>query len=191
VARTIATSCHHVGFHAALLVGAVIRQLPVRHGRQPRRVEQRPDPDDHPGRNNAGDWADIAQQIVKANPQRIWQLSGSRLDGAKRIIPSVVVVQNYNAGASAWFQLDREFTSGGATYRVQDIYHIQYRTGLSPFNLPGMWATMCHEYAHNFLQGWDLYGGGGKIGHWDLLGDNSPPGNMSDTSSFYRCGSTG
>jgi ribosome modulation factor len=46
---------------------------------------------------------------------------------------------------------------------------------------------MCHEWGHNFLQGSDLYGGGGgKIGYWDLLGDNSPAGQMSDTSSFYK-----
>jgi M6 family metalloprotease-like protein len=140
-----------------------------------------------PAGNNANDWGNIAQQIIQANPQRIWAISGSRVDGTRRIIPSVVVVQNYNTGASALFQWDWEFSSGGATYRVQDIFHIQYGTGLNEFNLPGTWATICHEYAHNFLQGADLYGGGGgKIGYWDLLGDNSPPGNMSDTSSFYK-----
>ena len=140
-----------------------------------------------PAGDNAGDWGNIAQQIVQANPQRIWQISGSRLDGAKRIIPSVVVVQNYNTQASALFQWDWEFTSSGVTYRVQDIFHIGYDTGLNEFKLPGTWGTMCHEYGHNFLQGSDLYGGGGgKIGYWDLLGDNSPPGNMSDTSSFYK-----
>ena len=140
-----------------------------------------------PAANNGGDWGNIAQQIVQANPQKIWEIAGSRADGETRIIPSVVVVQSYNTGASARFQWDWSFSSDGINYRVQDIYHIQYSTVLDAFNLPATWGTMCHESAHNFLHGADLYGGGGgKIGYWDLLGDNSPPGNMSDTSSFYK-----
>jgi hypothetical protein len=46
---------------------------------------------------------------------------------------------------------------------------------------------MAHEYSHNFLEGSDLYGGGGgKIGYWDLLGDSLAVGMMSDTSSYYK-----
>ena len=48
------------------------------------------------------------------------------------------------------------------------------------------WGTLCHEYAHNFVQYGDLYGPQGCTGYWDLLGDNSPPGRMSEVCAEFK-----
>ena len=54
-----------------------------------------------PKDDNANAWDDIAQQIIQQTPRRIWQLAGSITDGNVRVIPSVVVVQNYDTQAEA------------------------------------------------------------------------------------------
>src|SRR5690606_25231295 len=38
----------------------------------------------------------------------------------------------------------------------------------------------------NFLEFADLYGPQGCTGYWDLLGDNSPPGRMSEVCSAIK-----
>src|SRR5215472_1010971 len=141
-----------------------------------------------PAGNDGQDWGNIADQIARANAEQIWKAAGSITDGSKRIIPSLVVVQNYDTNASAvvgdW---DDEFAVGGQTYHIVHLLHIRYSLNLNDYKLPNVWSTLCHEYSHNFLGGYDLYGGGGgKIGYWDILGDNSPPGHMSDTSSYHK-----
>jgi hypothetical protein len=57
-----------------------------------------------PANNDGQDWGDIASQIVQLNPEQIWQLSGSKVDSGKRIIPSVVLVMHYDSNASALFE---------------------------------------------------------------------------------------
>src|SRR5215831_6874042 len=145
-------------------------------------------PDIAPAGNDGQDWGNIADQIARANAEQIWKAAGSITDGSKRIIPSLVVVQNYDTNASAvvgdW---DDEFAVGGQTYHIVHLLHIRYSLSLNDYKLPNVWSTLCHEYSHNFLGGYDLYGGGGgKVGYWDILGDNSPPGHMSETSSYHK-----
>ena len=48
------------------------------------------------------------------------------------------------------------------------------------------WQTLTHEYAHNFLEFGDLYGPHGSTLYWDLLGDASAPGRMSEVSSVHK-----
>jgi hypothetical protein len=80
-------------------------------------------------------------------------------------------------------------TSGGHTYLIGDNTHIRFGlTKWAPDDAPGKegrswWGTLNHEYGHNFLEFGDLYGPQGCTGYWDLLGDNSPPGRMSEVSS--------
>ncbi len=142
-----------------------------------------------PNKNDAGDWGNIAEQIVKLDPQRVWQISGSWTDGGKRVIPSVELVQHYDTHPSAivgdWGD---EFTAGGFTYHIGHINHVDYNLARNAAGYPDTWGgTMAHEYSHNFLNGYDLYGGGnGKVGTWDILGDALAPGLMADTSSFYK-----
>jgi M6 family metalloprotease-like protein len=142
----------------------------------------------NPASGDGQDWGNIADQIARANAQQIWQMAGSLTDGPKRIIPSMVVVQNYDTNASALVgDWGDEFSVGGQTYHIVHLLHLHYDTSRNEFNLPGSWGTLCHEYSHNFLGGYDLYGGGGgKIGYWDILGDNCTPGHMSDTSSYHK-----
>lgn len=131
-----------------------------------------------PAKNNADDWGDIAQQIVQMAPERVWQIAGSISDSGVRVIPSLVVVQNYDTHASATLQWNWSFTSGGKNYRIDDICHVRITDGID---------VEAHEHGHNFLNSGDMYGGGGgKIGYWDLLGDALGPGKMSDTSSYFK-----
>jgi ribosome modulation factor len=142
-----------------------------------------------PNQNNADDWGNIGDQIVKLDPQRIWQMSGSWTDGGKRIIPSIEVVQHYDTHSSATVgDWGDEFTAGGFTYHIQHINHVDYSLALNAAGYPDTWGgTMMHEFSHNFLNGYDLYGGGnGKIGYWDILGDDLTAGQMSDTSSYFK-----
>ncbi len=132
----------------------------------------------NPASNNADDWGNIAQQIVQLNPERVWQIAGSIADSGVRVIPSLVVVQNYDTHASAVLQWNWSFSSGGNNYRVDDICHVRMTDGID---------VEAHEHGHNFLNSGDMYGGGGgKIGYWDLLGDALGPGKMSDTSSYFK-----
>jgi hypothetical protein len=86
----------------------------------------------------------------------------------------------------------RAFEVGGVKYEVNSMTHMPPRAPLNtdlhaPSRYPGLWTTLVHEHAHNFIQAYDSYGGhGGKIGYWEVLGDNTPSGQMSETFSFYK-----
>jgi M6 family metalloprotease-like protein len=132
----------------------------------------------HPAADNADDWGNIAQQIVQADPTRVWTLSGGTTDGSTRVIPSLVLVQNYDTHASATLNWDWEFDHDGTHYRVDDLTHVRITDDI---------IVECHEHGHNFLNSGDLYGGGGgKIGYWDLLGDSLRSGQMSDVFSVFK-----
>ncbi|MBK1730798.1 hypothetical protein [Thiococcus pfennigii] len=134
------------------------------------------------------DWGALIQKCIEANPEAVWRAAGQLTEGGKRWIPSVALIQNYDVGASAGFW-GFEMSTGGHTYLIGDITHIRF--GLDkwvPSDAPSKvgrswWGTLNHEYAHNFLEFGDLYGPQGCTGYWDLLGDNSPPGRMSEVSS--------
>jgi M6 family metalloprotease-like protein len=131
-----------------------------------------------PAKDNADDWGNIGQQIVELDPERIWTISGGNTDGSTRVIPSLVVVQNYDTHASATLNWMWSFSQGGHDYRVEDITHVRITDDI---------AVECHEHGHNFLNSGDLYGGGGgKVGYWDLLGDALTPGKMSDVLSVFK-----
>src|SRR5262249_59282325 len=141
-----------------------------------------------PASNDGQDWGNIADQIARANAEQIWKAAGSITDGSKRIIPSLVVVQNYDTNASAvvgdWGD---EFAVGGQTYHIVHLLHIRYSLSLNDYKLPNVWSTLCHEYSHNFLGGYDLYGGGGgKIRHLGLSGDKYPPGQIAPPTSLHK-----
>jgi M6 family metalloprotease-like protein len=140
--------------------------------------------------NDAGDWGDLAQRVIQANAQHVWRISGSWLDAGVRVIPSVVLVHRFDLGHPAESALEwgRTFTVDEQNYRVKDLFHIEYSIDPNPANnLPWTWGTMAHEYSHDFLNGLDLYGGGGgQVGYWDILGDASTPGRMSNTHSLYK-----
>ena len=144
-----------------------------------------------PPGGNAKDWTGIIKRCIDQNPDAIWQASGSLTKSGKRWIPSVVLVQNYNVHATAHFGAI-EHATGGQTYIIGDRTHLQFGlTEWAPPDAPTKrgrrwWGTLCHEYAHNFLEFGDLYGPPGCTGYWDLLGDNSPPGRMSEVSSVIK-----
>jgi M6 family metalloprotease-like protein len=133
-----------------------------------------------PGSKNAKDWEGITKEILKKQAGRIFAQSDShRTDGPVHIIPSIVLVQNYDAGAQSKGTWDYQFTADdGNQYRVVELHHVQRNHG---------WETLIHEYSHDFLDGEDLYKAGlGKIGYWDILGDASAVGQMSNTISYYK-----
>jgi hypothetical protein len=137
------------------------------------------------------DWGALIRACLDAEAESIWRASGGLVRDGMRWIPSLVLVQNYRAFASAGFGgFDR--TVGGTGYRIGDVTHIRFNLDTwSPPDRPTLigrrwWGTLCHEYAHNFLEFGDLYGPQGCTGYWDLLGDNSPPGRMSEVSSLFK-----
>jgi hypothetical protein len=147
---------------------------------------------------NADDWGGLINACLDANPEAVWRAGGSLTvtDGGRefRYVPSVVLVQHYWVHATAGFGgWDR--TVGGVDYRIGDVTHMPYDLtfiGTSPTpavpatTCRAFWGTLCHEYSHNFLQFGDLYGPQGCTGYWDLLGDNSPPGRMSEVCSAIK-----
>ncbi len=145
---------------------------------------------DAPG-GNAQDWGGLINACIDANAEAVWRAAGSLTKDGKRWIPSVVLVQHYWTHASAGFG-GYERAIGGNTYLIGDFTHITF--DLSFFNFSGVpvntvrdfWNTLCHEYTHNFLEFWDFYGPQGCTGYWDMLGNNSPPGRMSEVCSVNK-----
>ena len=120
---------------------------------------------------------------LDANAEAIWRAAGSLTKNGIRWIPSLLLIQRYAVQASAWFRGDSisgpeiRRQIGGQEYEVGDVTHIPYDltlitnndnpaipTGLTVRRFLG---TLCHEYSHNFLEFWDLYGPQGWYG---LLG---------------------
>lgn len=149
-------------------------------------VPQVPVPD-----GNAFDWGKLIEACIRANPMAVWEAAGRLKYKGHRWIPSVFLVQNYWTGASATFWGDT-YDIDGHTYIVGDVTHIQYDLGF--YNAPGIpadrvrnfWSVLSHEFSHNFLEFWDLYGPAGCTGYWDLLGDNSPPWFPSEVCSVHK-----
>ena len=144
-----------------------------------------------PPGGDAQNWEGLIRAGLDINAERIWRAAGSLMRDGKRWIPSVVLVQNYDAHASAYFT-GFDHVSGGQTYQIGDLTHIRYSLARwSPPDAPqkvgrNFWGTLCHEYGHNFIEFVDLYGPQGCTGYWDLLGDNSPPGRMSEVCSAFK-----
>lgn len=136
-------------------------------------------------------WEELIKRCVRANASAIWQAAGGLMKSGKRWIPSLVLVQNYWTHASARFG-GYDLDVSGTTYTIGDVTHIRFGLDTySPSDAPGKvgrrwWGTLNHEYSHNFLEFYDLYGPQGCTGYWDLLGDNSPPGRMSEVSSLFK-----
>lgn len=140
---------------------------------------------------NVQDWGGLINACLDANAEAVWRAAGSLTRDGKRWIPSIVLVQNYWVHASAGFG-GYERTVGGVAYLIGDVTHMSYRLdfvslpGVPTDSVRGFWGTLCHEYSHNFLEFPDLYGPQGCTGYWDLLGDNSPPGRMSEVCSVLK-----
>ncbi|MBK9753560.1 MAG: hypothetical protein IPO88_08645 [Nannocystis sp.] len=144
-----------------------------------------------PPAGGAQAWEQLVEKCVDAGAEAIWQAAGSLTRDGKRWIPSIVLVQHYSVHASAWFG-GFERSVGGHVYLVGDYTHITY--GLDRWSPPdapakvgrGFWGTLCHEFSHNFLEFYDLYGPQGCTGYWDILGDNTPPGRMSEVCAAIK-----
>ncbi|HEV2733813.1 MAG TPA: hypothetical protein VGV85_03205, partial [Longimicrobiaceae bacterium] len=140
---------------------------------------------------NAQDWGGLIVACIDANAEAVWRAAGSLTRDGKRWIPSVVLVQRYGTHASANFG-GFERVVGGQRYLIGDITHITYALaflslpGVPANSIRGFWGTLCHEFGHNFLEFADLYGPAGCTGYWDLHGDNSPPGRMSEVCSVIK-----
>jgi len=158
-------------------------------------------PQIRPKGDNAEDWIDIIRKIISVNGEQIWEAGGKKMLGRLRYIPSVFLVQNYGRGASATFRGLETYGpaywnvfSVDFRYRIGDVHQIRFSLAkTSPSDLPELvthgrkfWGTLIHEFAHNFLEFWDLYGPQGTTGYWDLLGDNTPAGRMSEISSVFK-----
>jgi|GEM_PF-5073817 len=144
-----------------------------------------------PDGDNVQHWTEIIRRCITANAEAVWEAGGELMKDGKRWIPSVVLVQNYNTHASAHYG-SITHSVDGETYLIGDRTHISYSLNTwSPPDAPakvgrGWWGTLCHEYGHNFLEFGDLYGPQGCTGYWDLLGDNTPPGRMSEVCSAIK-----
>jgi len=129
---------------------------------------------------------------LDANAEAIWRAAGSLTREGRRFIPSIVLVHNYysQAWATLW-GYTRNIS--GQTYDIGRVTHVSYDLNFvgtldAPNFLPvrTFWRILCHEYAHNFLDFGDLYGPSGCTGYWDLLGDSSQPGSMSEVCSVHK-----
>lgn len=151
-----------------------------------------------PPLNAAGDpdaaaWEEIIKTHLDDSAEASWRAAGNLISPAgHRWIPSIVLIQNYPASASARF-FGYIRSVGGTNYEIGDVTHVQYNLTFETA-IPAVpsgstrrfWSTLIHEYGHNFLEFGDLYGPNGCTGYWDLLGDNSPPGRMSEISSYIK-----
>ncbi len=136
------------------------------------------------------DFVRLAMDALAANPEAVWRAAGSLVRDGKRWVPSLIVVQNYDTGASAYFS-GWEQTIGGTTYLVGDVTHLRYGLELAtvagtPTTCRDFWSTLTHEFGHNFLEFGDLYGPEGCTGYWDLLGDHLAPTRMSEVCSLFK-----
>jgi hypothetical protein len=150
-----------------------------------------------PAGTTADSWAPI-NSCIDANAEAIWRAAGSLQKEGRRWIPSIVLVQNFEAATvAAWTGSVRRV--GNEDYEIGDNIRIRYNIDFvnsSPgttvpavppnVRVRDILGTLCHEYAHNFFEFDDLYGPAGCTGYWDLLGDNSPPGNMSEVCSVHK-----
>jgi M6 family metalloprotease-like protein len=139
---------------------------------------------------DSGSWPDIIKAIVAQHAHAIWDAAGNREVEGKRWIPSVVLIQHYDALATAWFG-GWEQAVGGKTYLIGDATHVPYK--LTKVTAPNgtilgreTWSLICHEMSHNFLEQDDLYGPSGSTGYWDILGDNLLAGRMPESSSYFK-----
>lgn len=119
------------------------------------------------------DWKHLINQCLRANLDAIWRAAGSLIwpyPYPKRWIPSLVLVQNYRVNASAHFY-SYDIDIEGEKYLVGDRAHGELRLDkwthpwAHGIELRKGWGTLCHEYAHNFLQFKDLYGPQGCTGY--------------------------
>lgn len=140
-----------------------------------------------PSDDDPGQWAELINRAIKANPEAVWEAGGSQMKDGKRYIPSVVIVRNYGGGASANYG---SFTvdAGGKEYLVGDRHNLTYgqlgfREGTTARKF---WDTLVHEYGHNFLHVSDFYGPEGSYLYWDLFGDASAPGEASEIFSQFK-----
>jgi hypothetical protein len=143
---------------------------------------------------DAQDWPGCIRLFVQANGADIWRAAGSLLLDGQRWIPSVVLVQRHYGQLQAHFGTHM-VTSAGVSYIVGDEHRMHYNLAWAAPAGGGagtassgrmIWGRMCHEYAHNFLEFGDLYQGAGCTGYWDLFGDNSPAGRMSEVCSYMK-----
>jgi hypothetical protein len=143
---------------------------------------------------NPYDWGGIIRACIDANAEEVWEAAGGLLKDGKRWIPAVVLVQHYWVGATAGFFGFDQVVSG-ETYYIGDVHHIPYNLAFTDFldtpEYPDnygreIWGTICHEFGHNFMEIWDLYGPQGCTGYWDLLGSNAASGRMSEIFSLFK-----
>lgn len=144
-----------------------------------------------PSLHRADNYPNIAEAIIRNNPEGVWVAGGRVMLDGKRFIPSVVLVHKYWGHAWAWYGAWLDFNSGGHDYIVGDFTHIVL--DLTHMDLlPGGYRVrnwghpLFHEFAHNFIEGGDLYGPGGCTGYWDILGDYLSPGLMAESCSLFK-----
>lgn len=139
------------------------------------------------GGSNWGSWI---KPLFDQNAEAIWKAAGSLTIEGKRWVPHIVLMNRFGSGGQAQFK-GFERTVGGKKYRIDDVMSIGVQTKeSSPVDAPAkkgrkFWRVLLHEYAHNFLEMRDLYGPHGCTGYWDLLGDNSPAGRVSEISAAH------
>lgn len=154
-----------------------------------------------PKNNDPMDWGDLIHKYLESYAEEVWIAAGKKIKNGARWIPSIALIQKYHVRASAgfsgfdktirerlvWRWINRKYTIGDITHIKFDLQKTNAR------NFPELrahgrkfWGTLIHEYGHNFLEFRDLYGPQGTTGYWDLLGDNSPPGRMSEVSSVFK-----
>lgn len=155
-----------------------------------------------PKDNDHMDWGDIIDQYLDSYAVEVWVAAGRKTKSKYRFaphirtrwIPSIVLVQNYHHVNQSGGFSGYNRRVDGIEYIIGDVIHIEYNLQkTNPIDFPGLvqhgrryWKTLAHEYGHNFLETHDLYHPQGTTGYWDLLGDNSYPGKMSEVSSVFK-----
>ena len=150
---------------------------------------------DDPTKKDPLDWGGLIRQWLKKDSsylQKIWNAAGNLKEKDKRLIPSIVLVNNYaySAHAVAGNGFNQDVN---ADYVIGHVLHIPFTLSSAAYsgmpsglNVRDDLGTLCHEFSHNFFEFGDLYGAQGCTGYWDMLGDNSPPGRMSEVSSILK-----
>ncbi len=134
----------------------------------------------------------LINSCLRANPEEVWRAAGSLIhpENGHRFIPNVILVHRYwgpNIFAYGGWDVhigDYDYTIGSGTHFAYDLWVDVSDPPFFPSRK--FWGTLAHEHSHNFVQYGDLYGPDGCTGYWDILGDNSQPMRMSESSSVHK-----
>ena len=135
-------------------------------------------------------WIDLVRTYLEGFAEQVWIAAGRLKKKNRRWIPSIILVIRFENPARTLLE-GWKAKYNGKEYLIGDVSCINYTMPnlcvASDFTKGRKWwGTLCHLYAHNFLEFSDLTHPTASLGYWDVLGDCSQPAKMSDICSVIK-----